>query len=42
MKLLPWDENAPPEKLYGPLGTPGLEREKYMKWRIPDHLEILC
>jgi len=42
MKLLPWDENAPNEKLYGPIGTPGFEREKYMRWRLPNFPEILC
>ena len=29
MKLLPWDADAPPEKLYGPLGVPGVDEEFY-------------
>jgi alpha-ketoglutarate-dependent taurine dioxygenase len=41
MHLLPWDKDAPPEKLYGPLGSPGVERERYTRWRIPEHQEIL-
>lgn len=42
MKLLPWDRDAPPERLYGPLGVPGADGEHYRRWRLPNFPEILC
>ena len=42
MKLLPWDKQAPPEKLYGPLGVPGVDGDFYRRWRLPEQLDILC
>lgn len=42
MHMLPWDDSAPPERLYGPLGSPGLERERYTRWRLPGFQEVLC
>ena len=40
MRLLPWDRTVPPDKLYGPLGLPGREREYYMRWRLQGRPEI--
>ena len=41
MRLLPYDHDAPAEKLFGPLGIEGVDRERYTRWRLPQRPEIL-
>jgi len=41
MQLLPHDATAAPEKAYGPLGMPGIDAEKYRRWRLPGLKQVL-
>lgn len=41
VRLLPHDGDAPPEQAFGPLGVPGVDAEKYARWRVPSRKEVL-
>lgn len=43
MKMgFPWDSTAAEDRLHGPFGVSGGDKERYLRWRLPEHTSILC
>ena len=40
--LVAGDSTAAEDRLHGPFGVSGGDKERYLRWRLPEHKSILC